>query len=242
MRNLFERVIQEYSRKREDTINNQILTSEPKKNESISKLIDDTLQSGHTVWVMTDCHFIRYDKSTKKISPIENVDKIIEKCREKIHHDDLLIYLGDLCDGEVEQKETLSHYINSIPGIKILVRGNNDLFPDKWYLTHGFKYVVPKFIWNDILFSHRPQDNDCRFNIHGHIHSSKGHVRYYASEIMKYRNQMDAAYFGARETPIELKWLIDQFDTYKSDVNYVNHPWKDDPIVSTVLHEKDGGA
>lgn len=223
----FEKIFVEYSRKHEDEMNETILEAKPQKSATITNLIDDTLAHGHIVWVMTDCHFIRFNKDTKNVYDNPNTDKIIENCKKTINDEDLLIYLGDLVDGEVERKGVLDKIINSIPGSKILVRGNNDLFPDDWYLTHGFKYVVPKFIWDNILFSHRPQDNDNKINIHGHVHCSEGLItfKYYNSEISHYNNQIDAAYCGARVRPVKLGDIIKAQPAFGSKAKFVDRPW-----------------
>lgn len=226
--NLFEKIFTEYSRKHENEVGEQILEASPKKSGTITNLIDDTLMHGHTVWIMTDCHFIRYNKDTRAIYDNPNTQKVIANCQKMIHKDDLLIYLGDLVDGEVERKEHLAGIIKSIPGAKILVRGNNDLFPDKWYLDNGFKYVVPKFIWDNILFTHRPQDNDNKINIHGHVHCAEGVIsfKYYNSEISHYNNQIDAAYCGARIRPIKLGKVIETQPSFGRKAKFVDRPWR----------------
>lgn len=226
--NKFEQIIQEYSRKKEDKINQQILDADPKKSSTIANLIDRTLESGRHVYLMTDWHLIKYDKDTKTFFTRLQAKTIIKNCQAKINHDDLLIFLGDICDGEVEKKDEIASMLQQIPGIKIMIRGNNDLLDDKWYTSHGFDYITPKFIWKDILFTHRPQDNQNKLNIHGHIHGSH---KYYASEITHYHNQIDVAYFGGREKPLELNWLIDQFPKYKSVAVFIDKPWKNDKRV-----------
>ena len=226
--NHFIQIIQEYSRKKEDKINQQILDADPKKSTSIANLIDKTLNTGHKVYLMSDWHLIKFDKDTKANYQNPKTNTIIKNCQSIINHDDLLIFLGDICDGEIEKKQEISSILQQIPGIKIMTRGNNDLFDDQWYLDNGFRYVTPKFIWNDILFSHRPQDNQNKLNIHGHIHGSH---KYYASEISHFHNQIDVAYFGGREKPLELNWLIDQFPKYKRTAVFIDKPWKNDPRV-----------
>jgi calcineurin-like phosphoesterase family protein len=136
--------------------------------------------------------------------------------------DDLLIFLGDLCDGEVEKKDAISAFISKIPCTKILVRGNNDLFSDTWYTQHGFKYVTPKFIWDNILFSHRPSDNNNRMNMHGHMHNSK---TYYNSEISQFTNQIDVAYLGGRTKPVDLYEVIGKQPEYASVAKFFDHPY-----------------
>ena len=226
--NQFIKILMEYSRKYENEVNDQILDAKPVKSNSISKLIDDTFNSHHDVWLMTDWHLFKYDKNTKAVYHNPRFNNIITNCQRYIKPNDLLIFLGDICDGEVERKKDIESALANIPGVKILIRGNNDLFDDSWYLKNGFKYIVPKFVYNDILFTHRPQDNDYSINIHGHIHGS---ARYYASEITHYNNQIDVAYFNGREIPIKLNDIINKLPEYKKKVVFVDKAWKDDPRI-----------
>lgn len=223
--NYFDRVVQEYSRKREDKVNEQILDANPEKSTAIKNLIEATYKKGKEVWLMTDWHFIKYNKENGSSFVRPETKTILSNAKSMIKPDDLLIFLGDICDGEIEDKPAIAHYISEIPGTKILVRGNNDLFPDSWYLDHGFKYVTPKFIWDNIIFTHRPQDNNNRINIHGHIHGSK---KYYNSEISHYHNQIDVAWLGGREKPVKLLTVVGKQPAYASVITFVDKPWKND--------------
>ena len=205
----FESIMQEYSRAKEERISEEIHDSDPKKSNVISTLIDKKIKSGNHVWVMTDWHLLKWNKE--------------RNCQEMIREDDLLIFLGDVNSGECERKDEIASYINRIPGEKVLVRGNNDLFDDKWYLDHGFKYVTPKFVWHDVLFSHRPEDNDNKVNVHGHMHNAR---TYYLGEVSKYDNQIDVAWLGARTKPVDIKECVRKQPEYAKHVTFINHPWK----------------
>lgn len=229
MKNRFEKVYQEYSRRTEDRINKKIYEANPEKNSAISKLIDTTKANGHQVYLMTDWHLFKINKETKEFFKRPGADNIIRNIKNTIKDGDLLIFLGDICDGEYEDKATLSMILNALPGTKIMIRGNNDLFSDQWYVDNGFKYIVPKFVYEDILFSHRPQDNNYKINIHGHMHNEAGNKTYLASEISHYNNQVDAAYFGAREKPIPMDVVIKGYQHYHDKIaQFQNKTWKND--------------
>ena len=228
---LFDRIINEYSREREDKINDKIFMASEEGSKQISNLIDDTYAKGHQVWLMTDWHIIKYDK-VKKIEYPNPHQNLILKYASKIQPDDLLIFLGDICDGEVEDKNKISMLLHQIPGIKILVRGNNDLFPDSWYTSHGFQYITPKFVWNHILFTHRPQDNQYKINIHGHIHNSK---TYYNSEISHYNNQIDVAWLDGRTKPAPLSEAIKKQPDYARVIKFIDKPYKSDKPVTAMF-------
>ena len=220
---IFDYILQEYSRAKEERIDNEIHTADPKKSTVISSLIDKKINSGNHVWVMTDWHFLKWNKETKAVYRNNTYTEIIKNCQQIIQPDDLLIFLGDLCDGNVERKKDIAGFIKLIPGEKILVRGNNDLFDDRWYLMNGFKYVTPKFIWNNILFSHRPEDNNCSLNIHGHFHNAR---TYYTDDVSKFDNQIDIAWLGGRTKPISISECIKKQPVYANHVKFINHPWK----------------
>ena len=220
---IFDYILQEYSRAKEERIDDEIHTADPKKSTVISSLIDKKISSGNHVWVMTDWHFLKWNKETKAVYRNNTYTEIIKNCQQIIQPDDLLIFLGDLVDGEVEHKDEMISFINKIPGEKVLIRGNNDLFPDKLYLDHGFKYVTPKFIWKNVLFSHRPEDNDNDVNVHGHFHNSR---TYYNSEISKFDNQIDVAWLGARTKPTDINECINKQPSYAKHVKFINHPWE----------------
>lgn len=228
---LFTRIIEEYSRAHEDAVNDQILVSDAAKSTVISKMIDETYMKGHQVWIMTDWHLLKYNKETKAVTPNPHINAILTSTNDMIKPEDLLIYLGDICDGEVEDKARIERYLDGIPGRKILVRGNNDLFPDLWYLQHGFKIVTPKFIWNNILFSHRPQDNANKINVHGHIHGS---CKYYNSEISHFNNQIDVAWVNGRIVPTPLSVVLSKQPAYAKVITFVDKPWKNDKPITAV--------
>lgn len=136
----------------------------------ISILINRVLKAGHNVWLSSDWHlWKRVTKNSSRCKKRSDFDNII-KTYQNINPEDILIFLGDLVDGEFTDKNSLKKVLLTIPCTKILVRGNNDLFDNDFYKSCGFKYVTYAFKWNSILFSHMPQKHDCKMNIHGHLH------------------------------------------------------------------------
>lgn len=89
--------------------------------------------------------------------------------------DSILIHLGDICIGADE----LVHdkFIISLPGKKILVKGNHDRKSTNWYLNHGWDFVCNYFaleiFGKKIKFTHIPiiWDGEWELNIHGHLHN-----------------------------------------------------------------------
>ena len=166
---------------------------------SAADLINETLQRGNQIWLTTDWHLIVFDKKTGEIEKRPNYDEIIETYSQ-IPENDLIINLGDLIDSEVEDQNNLNMLKEDISKIRasmILIRGNNDILPNKFYTdTLGIDVFVDgnSFLYKDILFSHACEENNMRMNVHGHSHFS---CRYY---LVKPTNQVDI--FNVDRTPV----------------------------------------
>ena len=186
---------------KEDKLMDALKHPSESHSKEISKLIDDTIRKKHKVYCMSDWHlFIRKEKGKPECHKRPNFNEIIKNLKT-IQPDDLLIYLGDLVDGEFQDKETLKNIILPMNFNKILVIGNNDLFDVNFYKSCGFKYVVRSFVWHDILFTHCPVRNNNKINVHGHIHMSMAYW-------IPYQNHVDVEYFGGRIKPVEMMEAI----------------------------------
>ena len=182
---------------------------DPTENHSteITRLIDKTIKNRHNVYCMTDWHlWLRNEKNKPECHKRNNFDEIIKNVK-KIQPDDVLIFLGDLVDGEFEDKDSLKNILLPMNFKKILVVGNNDLFSPAFYKSCGFVYVVRSFVWHNVLFTHMPIKNDNDINIHGHIHG-------YKTYWVPYTNQIDVAYLDGRKTPVLLNELIKSQQRY----------------------------
>lgn len=189
--------------------------SKKKDNVYISKMIDDTIASKHKVYLATDWHlYKRVKKGQSKCNKRSGFAKVMDNVRSTMKNGDMLIFLGDLTDGEFKEKLTLRQVMLNELGMiknKVMLRGNNDLFEPSFYEECGFLKCVDSFVWKNILFSHVPQKNDYELNIHGHIHGS---LEYW----VPYRNQIDVGAYNGRDKLVELKWLIKQYPKYKKKI------------------------
>ena len=186
---------------------------------NIAKLIDETREKGNTVWLCTDWHlWKRVTRNQPICTKRKDFNKVIKSVESTVKLNDLLINLGDLVDGEFQDKDSLRNQMREIVCKKVLVRGNNDLFDQEFYRSCGFLYIVDSFKWHDILFSHMPQEHDCELNVHGHIHSkppvktgvgvnSEGNSRQ-PQYWVHYNNHIDVAWLGGRVKPVELSEVI----------------------------------
>ena len=94
-------------RKKENQEEAKTYLKDENHSKEISKLMDDTLKSGHKIWLASDWHlWIKDRNNLPKCFKRNSFDKIINEVN-KADPDDLLIYLGDLVDGEFKNKEEL---------------------------------------------------------------------------------------------------------------------------------------
>ena len=90
----------------------------------------------NNVWVGTDWHLWSVNSVTDKrhqFRSISNLGRLSDAYVEDIQSDDIFIYLGDLCDPGVTDIKKLKAIVSSIPGYKVLCKGNHDTQDDTFY-------------------------------------------------------------------------------------------------------------
>lgn len=160
------------------------------------------------VWITTDWHL--YSKEWNDHHPHRskaNLERLASNFSSTIGEHDLLIHLGDICDPESADYETMKKIISSIPGRKILVRGNHDTEKDPYYRGLGFDDVVDVLVIHNMIFTHKPiQVAPDELNIHGHLHSEK----LVSPTINGYRHiNAFGANWNSIDQPILLEDLLD---------------------------------
>lgn len=127
------------------------------------------------LWVIADTHFTHQMLVDEGIRPSDYNEQIINNWNDKVSIQDYVVHLGDVIFGQ--DKTRLKLIMDQLFGHKILIKGNHDLKPDKWYLDMGFEHVYESAVWNDILFTHSPVaiPEGIRLNVHGHLHGNSGH-------------------------------------------------------------------
>jgi len=227
-------------RKKEEKLGEVLKDPTENHSKEISNLIDKTIRSGNKVYCATDWHLWIRKKEKRECKRRKDFDVILKNVNETMTKDDLLIYLGDLADGEFYEPDSLKAILRTLPGKKILVIGNNDLFPERVYKSFGFEYVVKSFVWSNVLFTHMPVKNDNQINVHGHLHNFR---KYW----IPYQNHIDVAALGGRTELVELYKVIKEQSKYAKTIKecpehfeegYVMRP---EPFFEWVLsrfHEK----
>ena len=200
------------NREKEEKLVEDLKDPDEKDSGKLSRMIDQCLRRWHKVYCATDWHlWVRKEKGKSECHKAKNFEEILKSVNETMTKDDILIYLGDLVDGEFQDKEELKSVLKTIPGKKILVRGNNDLFTSTFYKSCGFCDVVESFVWHNVVFSHMPCKNDNDINIHGHIHG-------YKTYWIPYTNQVDVAALGGRVAPVELNKVMGAQKSYSKTI------------------------
>ena len=165
------------------------------------------------VWVGTDWH-VWSSEHTKQhpYQSASNIRQLSDSYAKSIQVDDIFIYLGDLCDPAVTDLNELKHFVQNIPGRKILCKGNHDIETDSFYREIGFDDVCDVCIINQVAFSHFPLKVDPdMINVHGHLHSEKRSDVDDANHINAYRED----YY---KHPIEISELIQSaYDRWLKD-------------------------
>ena len=128
------------------------------------------------VFTVSDHHFghrnvIEYDD--RPFDSIEMMDLyMIGAWNSVVSPADMVVHVGDF---SFHKFDMTKHILDSLNGIKMLVKGNHDHKSPTWYIRAGFQAV---FIneWaidsEKVVFSHKPlTDVPNRYvNVHGHVH------------------------------------------------------------------------
>ena len=184
------------------------------------------------VWLTTDWHL--YSKEWNDQHPHRskaNLERLATNFNSTIGEHDLLIHLGDICDSESADYETMKKIISSIPGRKILVRGNHDTEKDPYYIGLGFDDVVDVLVIHNMIFTHKPiQVAPDELNIHGHLHSEK----LVSPTVNGYRH-INA--FGANWNSIDLPILLEDLLDMASKQNIQLDPEEEKEIKSHFVND-----
>lgn len=123
------------------------------------------------VWFCSDLHFGHQNigKFREEFVSSEscNRERIKKDWKNTVKKKDTVYVLGDACF----TMETISDF-ETLPGKKILIRGNHDLLDTQVYLKY-FESVYGLLKYKEFWLSHAPiHPNELRgkINLHGHVH------------------------------------------------------------------------
>jgi calcineurin-like phosphoesterase family protein len=132
------------------------------------------------LWIIADTHFYHENIKRYQGRPDDFNEQIIRNWNKAVAYDDVVIHLGDVIFG-LNKEKTLPSLMASLPGKKILCRGNHDPNSAEWYMANGFDFACDYFVYKGVAFSHAPLTplppqtlvSDGRlvnWNVHGHFH------------------------------------------------------------------------
>lgn len=123
-------------------------------------------------WLITDTHF-NHAKIIELCSRPQNSQQlIIENWQRLVRPEDTVFHLGDVIFSRASE---LKPILDSLPGKKILVRGNHDMNKSQWYVDRGFTFVCYGLEHQHAYMTHKPSKHlpeGCTVNIHGHLHNT----------------------------------------------------------------------
>jgi len=174
------------------------------------------------IWIIADTHF--YHENIKKFQgrPDDFNEQIIKNWNRVVGYDDLVIHLGDVIFG-LNKEEQLPSLMATLPGKKVLCRGNHDPKPTIWYMERGFDFVCDYFVSEDIAFSHAPltplppqtlihEQRAVKWNIHGHFHKPK------QRELTDNQKHIDRYYDGAYFKAHKQQYILVQIEDNLSPI------------------------
>lgn len=123
------------------------------------------------IFLISDTHFNHPFMVEWWIRWKEYQSKIINRWRETVWENDIIIHLWDVI---FDRPSELTFILESLPGYKIHVRGNHDKNTCKWYMEHWFNESHDEYFlyhWKWIVHcTHKPVLTHAQYNICWHLH------------------------------------------------------------------------
>lgn len=109
-----------------------------------------------TTWFTSDLHFNHINIINYSNRPFANLDEmnkaLINNYNQLVNHDDMVIFVGDVCMGKRESTLPLLYHLN---GFKVLIPGNHDychpMFGDSNYEKWQINLELYKQYFDDII-------------------------------------------------------------------------------------------
>lgn len=124
------------------------------------------------VYLISDTHFNHGNIVTYCQRPENFTEIIIKRWQQTVRPEDLVIHLGDVLIGKRDKTHEL---LASLPGKKILIRGNHDRQDGcGWWMDKGFDFACDGLVFRGCWLTHEPANalpEGCVLNFHGHLHN-----------------------------------------------------------------------
>ncbi len=123
-------------------------------------------------YIIADTHF-NHDKIKTYCDRPDNFTEVEQNnWQQTVKPEDLVLHVGDVF---ISKPAGWDAIWPTLPGRKILVRGNHDTGRSlSWWMNHGFDFACDAFKFGEVWFTHKPSEflqPHCTVNIHGHLHN-----------------------------------------------------------------------
>ena len=122
------------------------------------------------IYLFADSHFNHQNIATYCQRPANFTELIIKRWNETVKPEDTVIHLGDVQIGKKSE-----WIMPSLPGRKILIRGNHDRQQScAWWMERGFDFACDGMRFRSCWLTHEPATSlaeGCELNVHGHLHN-----------------------------------------------------------------------
>ena len=123
-------------------------------------------------YLISDTHFNHTNIATYCDRPANFTELLIQRWQGTVKSEDTVIHLGDVLIGK---RQVARELIASLPGRKILVRGNHDQQGScSWWIDNGFDFACDGMVFRNCWLTHKPSPTlpeGCELNLHGHWHN-----------------------------------------------------------------------
>lgn len=144
-------------------------------------------------WFTSDHHFghsniLKFEPEARPFADLEEMHyRLIERWNKVVAPNDKVYHLGDFAFGA--RNIAWADHLN---GQKRLILGNHDKYDIKLYLPY-FLSVHGALFWEDCILTHIPVhpqqlEHRAKFNLHGHLHSSKINDNRYINVAVEQNN------------------------------------------------------
>lgn len=124
------------------------------------------------VYLISDTHLNHNKIETYCDRPHDFTDLIVHNWQVTVQPNDLVIHVGDVF---IDKPEGWKKIFPTLPGRKILIRGNHDWHHNcKWWMENGFDFACDGMSFRHVWLTHKPASylpSGCDLNIHGHLHN-----------------------------------------------------------------------
>ena len=138
------------------------------------------------VYLISDTHFNHENMKTYCDRPDNFTELLIKNWHGTVKPEDMVIHLGDVQIGKKSD-----WIMPSLPGRKVLIRGNHDRqWSNTRWMKAGFDFSCDSMVFRNVLLTHEPANavvksdgykpygsldwglpEGCILNVHGHLHN-----------------------------------------------------------------------